>query len=328
MDLRPSAVRGLALAMAAYSLAAAAVWVWRAGIRGASVAAVILHVAVAAVLLGFVLRRGRFDPSACPRGALLVPWVLWLAAWTEIGWLFAAAPPRYHDGAIGALDLAVFGAHLNLTLPVLWSGPWWREAMTAAYLSYYALILGPPLWLARAGRREAYWRHTSGLIGTYLVAFTIYLLLPVQGPRDIAIANLAADGLATVGFLPRIMEAIFRAGDSSGTAFPSSHCAGAVAAALLCRRYFPARLARLTALWAGLIVVATVHTNNHYAIDSLAGVALAVSLHAVSSFSTKEVHHAERAGHRSHRIHRSPPRRAVDERRNQTAGPGAGYPQA
>ncbi len=93
--------------------------------------------------------------------------------------------------------------------------------------------------------------------------------------------------MEAVGFLPKIMEALFRTGDSVGTAFPSSHCAGAVAAALLSRGHFRPRTAHLMALWAGLIVVATIHTNNHYAIDSLAGCLLALLIHA------KEVRHAD-----------------------------------
>ena len=73
------------------------------------------------------------------------------------------------------------------------------------------------------------------------------------------------------------MQAFFAAGDSLGTAFPSSHCAASVAAALLVRRHFGNRAGVVAGVWAGMIVMSTIYTNNHYGIDALAGVLLALT---------------------------------------------------
>jgi len=317
MDLKLKNARGLGLALAAYSLFAGGVWVWRDGATAALIAGA-AHLLIAVGLVTQCYPRSPTFGRRCAPWILLLPWVLWLLAWSEIGWLYAVAPPQFHDGAICGLDLAIFSTHLNLSLPQLWDGALWREIMTAIYLSYYLLIIGPPLWLAVAGRRDAYWRHTSGLILTYLGAFAIYLVWPVQGPRDAALLANSAGGMEAVGVLPKIMEALFRTGDSTGTAFPSSHCAGAVAAALLSRGHFRPRTSRLMALWAGLIVVATIHTNNHYAIDSLAGCVLALLIYA------KEARHAEDSGYWCHRFHRPSSRIPSPQRGPQAPRAGAG----
>jgi hypothetical protein len=309
---------------------------WRSGANTAGIVALVLH-----LLLAGGLAAGRRGPARAaqprrPRWAMLLPWALWLLAWTEIGWLYAAAPARYFDHAIGRLDLAVFGTHWNLELSRLWSGAVWREAMTAVYLSYYFLVLGPPAWLAWTGRRDAFWRHTSGLVMTYLGAFAIYLCLPVLGPRDFGLASGVATTAGSGSLLSRLMEVLFAAGDSVGTAFPSSHCAGAVGAAILCQGVFRPAVARTIAVWAALIVVATVHTNNHYAIDSLAGCVLAglVSaarrqharnrFRALQSRPTKEACHAEVPGHRRHRLYRTPSRVPACPGRSAAPRDGAG----
>jgi len=67
-------------------------------------------------------------------------------------------------------------------------------------------------------------------------------------------------------------------GDSMGTAFPSSHVAGSLTAAWAGWRWFSRPTAMLLALEAAGVVVATVYTQNHYAIDVLAGILWAVLL--------------------------------------------------
>jgi membrane-associated phospholipid phosphatase len=110
-------------------------------------------------------------------------------------------------------------------------------------------------------------------MSTYLACFLVYLLMPVLGPREV---TAAAGGGTTVagGVFGSAINAFFAAGDSLGTAFPSSHCAASVAAAVLVGRHFDRTTGRLALTWAGFIVISTIYTNNHYAVDALAGVTL------------------------------------------------------
>ncbi len=297
MDLRLSRWNSLSLLFAVYSIVAGLAWLVKGGTTPVALLAVGGHFALAGVLV--IVFKNINPDFQFPRIVILVPWIFWVLAWSEIGWIYEIFPPVYFDQAIIQLDLAVFGNHLNETLPGWWSGGILREFFTGIYLSYYLLILGPPVVLAFRRRWTTLLDHTFGLMLTYLACFAIYLILPVQGPRDMA---LAAGGLAAeefAGFFPQIMDALFRSGDSLGTAFPSSHCAGATASALLCRRFFSGRIGIVCGIWATLIVISTIHTNNHYAIDAVAGISLAALAHF------KEAHRETHTHHRSNRIYRA-----------------------
>jgi membrane-associated phospholipid phosphatase len=272
MDLKNGRPGVEALFMA-YNVILAGVWVMRAAQEPVTPFMVFLHVGLA--FLFIEVRRPGTDAPAYHRFLSgFYPFVIWGLAWIEIGWLYNLTQPVVHDGSISAIDLAMFGTHLNEDLAVL--APWGhvRNLMGFSYLSYYLLILGPIALLALRKRARQLEYHTLVLMGTYLACFVVYLVMPVVGPRDIADAAGSAAPVVGGLFGP-VMQALFAAGDSLGTAFPSSHCAASVASAILVRRHFGAAAGGWAGLWAGFIVVSTVYTNNHYFIDAVAGVALA-----------------------------------------------------
>ena len=273
MDIR-NEKPGIEILLMAYNVILAGVWVLRAGQESVTPFMVFLHVGLAFLLLELP-RIGTETRLPLRILGRVYPYLMWTLAWSEIGWLYGLTLPLVHDGSIKALDLAFLGFHLNEVMSSFLSWTWLRNIMGLSYLSYYLLILGPPAALALRRREKDLEYHTFGLISTYLVCFVIYLALPVLGPRDLAHATgETAQGVG--GLFGPIINAFFEAGDSLGTAFPSSHCAGSVAAALLVRRHFSRTTGLIASVWAGFIVVSTVYTNNHYAIDAVAGVATAV----------------------------------------------------
>jgi len=265
---------GIEILFMAYNVILAGVWVLRAGQESVTPIMVLLHVGLAFLLLELP-RVGSETRLSVRILARIYPFLMWTLAWSEIGWLYGLTLPVVHDGSIMALDLALMGFHLNEELSSSFSWAWLRNIMGFSYLSYYLLILGPPVALALRRRERELEYHTFGLLATYLVCFVIYLVLPVLGPRDLAHSTGdLAQGVG--GLFGPVINAFFEAGDSLGTAFPSSHCAGSVAAAILVRRHFNRTMGLIATIWAGFIVVSTVYTNNHYAIDAVAGVATAV----------------------------------------------------
>ena len=263
MDLNRSRT-GLARLFGGYSLVTGLVWILRDPGTVWVLPMVGLHLSLGVLFLNGGPRRGIVPLS----------WGLWLLAWTEIGWLYRLTGPAVHDGALVRAELALLGSHPHEVLSHVM--PWApvAQAMGAAYLSYYLLILGPVAVLVARGRVRDLAAHTLGLMTVYLTCFATYLVLPVLGPR----ASQVVRGEPTPeggGVVADIMHGLFAAGDSLGTAFPSSHCAASVAAALLVFRHFGSRAGRVAGVWAGMIVVSTVYTGNHYALDALAGVALA-----------------------------------------------------
>ncbi len=75
-------------------------------------------------------------------------------------------------------------------------------------------------------------------------------------------------------------------------AFPSGHAAVALASAVACGRAFP-RLAAPFALWAGAVVFSTVYIRVHYAVDVVAGAALAALAFALAGRLSRAIGGAE-----------------------------------
>lgn len=205
--------------------------------------------------------------------------LLWVAAfWSEFGLRHDLMAVPVNDAVVAGWDLALFGAHLNWTWVA--AMPWvpLSETFQAAYFSYYLMLAALPLALLAA--RDAAGRHEVVLrvALTYLGCFLIYSYFPVVGPRE----NWpVAQGDLTTGFFYQVNLAIRVAGDSLGTAFPSSHTAGAVTFAWVAWRTAPAAVAWVVTVLAGLIAAATVYTQNHFAIDTLAGIVVAVALQSL-----------------------------------------------
>jgi len=263
------------LVFAAYSVILGGVWLFATETSVTSQILFALHLGVAWILLQL--------PAPDTRESVLrkilhhgYPYILWILAWTEIGWLHRLNAPTGHDAGVLALDLSLFGVHWHDRWPEIMPWPGLGETLQLAYLSYYLLILGPPVALALARRRETFDRLTLVLMTTYLACFLVYLVYPVFGPRALAVSAGAAIPPGEGGVIASLVEALRRAGDSPGTAFPSSHCAGVTAMALSAQRCFAPTTGRLLAVWAALVVVSTVYTRNHYALDATAGVAVAV----------------------------------------------------
>jgi membrane-associated phospholipid phosphatase len=201
--------------------------------------------------------------------------VRWLHRWLPmiaLPWLYAAAGELRHlvvgrdfDPLVAGWDAALF------------PGAWYRvgerlpdlalELAHAAYASYYLLLFVPALVAERRRPREVE-RGLFWIVVTLLVHYAANFAFPVSGPLhgDSARAGFGERGWL---FVPA-MDAVYRAFDRGGLAFPSTHVAAALVAAAFAGRLFPARRA-LFALWFAAIAVSTVVCGYHYPVDVLAG---------------------------------------------------------
>ncbi len=209
----------------------------------------------------------------------LYPLVLLLAYWPELDLLHEALLVGSFDNYIVALDQHAFGTHLHTiwmpAMPYLWLS----ELMYFMYFAYYALIFLPPIVVAVQGRRAAVRDMAFRLMVTYLGCYVIYVAFPVYGPHFL-MEPFA--GPHTDGFFYQLVERAHEAGDSRGTAFPSSHVAGGVTIAYLAWRWFSRPVALLMSLEATGILLSTVYTQNHYAIDAVAGVLWGLGLQVIA----------------------------------------------
>lgn len=141
-----------------------------------------------------------------------------------------------------------------------------------AYASLFVLF---PLSAHLARTRRDLLRFAWGIGALCLVAFPIFLLLPVAGPRPgVAVESALYQGLVAV--------------DAPGNAFPSLHAAFTVFCAAFAWRVraagVPRAVRRLAGVgllaWTAAILFATLAIKQHWAVDVLAGAALGAGAHA------------------------------------------------
>ncbi len=178
--------------------------------------------------------------------------------------------------AMVALDLAIFGAH-----PTVWIERWHTPLLTELVcffnLSYYLIPFLFVVPLVLWGRRTDAFAGASIALFTYVVNFTLFLLLPAIGPRMVP----EIETLRTATFHgggPFAWAMLMVQGDHGavrGAAFPSVHVSTSVVWAMAAWRY-ERRLAWMTWPLALGTAFSTVYLGFHHAIDPLAGMLLAV----------------------------------------------------
>jgi membrane-associated phospholipid phosphatase len=174
---------------------------------------------------------------------------------------------RYFDSVILAADRAIFGTQpsvaLSRALPYLALS----EPLHAAYLSYYAIIYGPPLALYALGRRGDFRRLVFPLMLTVFVHYLFFVYFPVSGPRYLF---PPPGGELARGPVYRLAHHLLQGGSSRGAAFPSSHVAVSTAQTILCFRFLP-RVGPLVAIAAAGLAFGAVYAGFHYATDAMVG---------------------------------------------------------
>ncbi|HSM07912.1 MAG TPA: phosphatase PAP2 family protein [Gemmatimonadota bacterium] len=197
--------------------------------------------------------------------------------WLELDPLIRTLHVDTWDGVIMALDRLVFGIHLDRVWIRAMPQRWFSELMYFSYWVYLPLIFLPPVAMALRRNPDGFRDVTLRLLATYLGCFVVYILMPTAGPKVFGLPfHASASGGTFFGLVTRAHET----GNVFGAAFPSSHVAGAVTVAWLGWRWFGRGVAALLTIQALGVVMSTVYTQNHYAIDSLVGVAFALAIQA------------------------------------------------
>jgi membrane-associated phospholipid phosphatase len=192
--------------------------------------------------------------------------------------VIVAVNPRRWDAFFAALD--------DRHLPALVAA--WRtvagrpDALTdlvyAAYVSYYLL----PVVVALAVRARAsgsYEATAFPIVLSFWLSFLGYFLFPTEGPR---LPRSAEAALLGGGAFSDGVRAFLHAAEATRLdAFPSGHTAVSIVSAAAGARVLRRWTAPLLA-WAAAIVFATVYIHVHYAVDVVAGAALAAAVLAAA----------------------------------------------
>jgi membrane-associated phospholipid phosphatase len=225
--------------------------------------------ALAAVVSAVLAPRARRGPPLGRFLAEFYPLVLAVAFYTHVGLVNSEAGIA-HDALVQGWEEAIFGGQLSVEWIRAFPAPGWSSLLHGAYLSYY-VILTAPLGLWATGRRAAARDALLLMMATFYVCYALFLAFPVAGPRYFF---PPAANAATAVPLARLTHRLLEGGSAWGTAFPSSHVAVALVAAVAAwRGWRPLGFVLVPA--SVLLALGTVYGQLHYGVDALAGALLA-----------------------------------------------------
>jgi len=255
--------RGIAVALAIY-LAAGLFPLWRDARSTGALLPIATHLAMLAYVVLLLVVRGAARRPALDWLVLTIGPLMYV----ELRWIIAGVGLPHHDATVVSWERVLFPTNPSATLAPRWHVPALSEVLHFAYASYYLLVYLPPIALYVTGKRDAFVKTVLALTIAYGACFIAYAVFPVDGPRYLVGPAAAPDGPVR-----RFVLALLERGSSRGTAFPSSHVAASLVAALCALRY-QRPVGLIVAPFVAALTVATVYGGFHYAVDALVGVIL------------------------------------------------------
>jgi membrane-associated phospholipid phosphatase len=241
---------------------------------------VAVHLAAAGALL--ILNRARPDAGILRVMRDWHPLALFPVLYKEVELLAPALGDWRLTAAIPAWESALFGGQPSLYLSERLAFVPLSEYLHFCYLSY-AIVIPAVAAYWYVSRREAAFGELLLLLSTVLLgSYLFFILLPVDSPYYLS--PRLGPPLAGHFFFDLVHEVSARGG-ARGGAFPSAHVSGAVVLSLVAWRH-QRRLAYLLVLITVSVMVATVYGRFHYALDTLAGAALAIAVVAAYRYGS------------------------------------------
>jgi 2-polyprenyl-3-methyl-5-hydroxy-6-metoxy-1,4-benzoquinol methylase/membrane-associated phospholipid phosphatase len=267
---------------------------WRA-VVGTSSSVIAGLLGLAALHSRWPSRGVRFlhDWAFAPVAYLIYAETHWVTGPLHLGWLA--------DDGLMAIDRALFGGN-----PIAWfarlSHPWLTEVAQVAYTLFYPLVVAVGVELYARRPKAQFQLFVFACASGFLTCYLGYLLVPAVGPRFTVydFASIERD-LPGVLFTPAL-----RAFVNVGGLVPTGVSREA-ALALAHRDVFPSghTLMTLVAIWwswrfglrvrwgitaiGTILVFATIYLRYHYAIDVLAGAAVAAACIALTPAVYRQV---------------------------------------
>ena len=220
------------------------------------------------------------------------PLLLLVPLYSSLDLLNGIEQVRVYDGVVRGWEETIFGGQVSQT--------WWQTSPSRflstlfhlSYFAYYLIIPLPLIWFALARDAASLRRSVLIIFATFLACYLWFILFPVAGPYY-EFPRPAA--WFTDNYFARLVYATLSTGSSYGAAFPSSHVAGTVAAAIsgwLGSR----RLGMILLVPTVLLTVGVVYAQMHYAVDALAGVLVGITVSVSLARLSHDRRLDERAG--------------------------------
>jgi membrane-associated phospholipid phosphatase len=212
----------------------------------------------------------------------IYPLLLLVGLYAELDVINGAGTVPVYDSVVQRWELALFGSQTAMTWWQSAPSRFWSTVLHAAYFSYYFIILAPALYFAVRRDLEAVSHFVLVVMTVFVLCYLVFLFFPVAGPYYLFPRPPAwfTDNLPA-----RVVYSTLATGSSYGAAFPSSHVAATVAAALAAYRG-SRTLGLALAIPTVLLTVGVVYCQMHYGIDAVAGLAVGAAV----AWSLRRVH--------------------------------------
>lgn len=200
------------------------------------------------------------------------PAPLILLAYREMGWIALPHTSTAFENYWVGLDRVLLDGGLRAAIESL--GPVLPNLLELSYLMVYAVPVVGLVVLYKVSARERIDDYMSILLFGTLTAYAMYPWFPSEPPRSV----FPDADLPVMSMLREWNLRIVGGYGIHTSVFPSGHSAAAFSAAFGLMRVLPERPAwgRGMMALAVLIAFATVYGRYHFAIDTVAGLALAV----------------------------------------------------
>jgi membrane-associated phospholipid phosphatase len=240
------------------------------------------HAGVTAAAVLLVFAAGRFPGRGWTVARDWYPLLFLPLAFRELHYLVHPINPVDWDFTLMAWDRALFGTAPTVALEG-WLHPLAVEFFMLCYASYYFLpvILGVVLY---AKRRDAAFREALALILMgFFTSYVGYFVIPACSPhvQELALGHARAwDAIPEAqgyGLAPLLRETILGLELEMRDAFPSGHTEVTLVVIVCAWRFSRPVFWSILGPGTGLIL-ATVYLRLHYAVDVLAGAALAAGV--------------------------------------------------
>jgi len=217
------------------------------------------------------LSRG--NPFLAAARDIIFPVIGVLVIFDSLGLIVHALNPRDIDYLLIRLDYRMFGGYPTIFCEK-YMNPFLTDILQVAYSTYYFIPIALGVVLRLKGKREAFEESLFLMLFCFYLSYVGYMLFPALGPRYVMqhLYDRHLDGFmvsAPIQNSLNLLEGIKR------DAFPSGHTAIALTVLFLAYRY-DRTLFRWILVPVLLLIPATVYCRYHYAVDVLAGIALAV----------------------------------------------------
>ena len=225
--------------------------------------------ALIAILVVLVTRRGLGRTGTLLRE--IYPLVLLGALYGALDILNSGRGTEVFDPMVMQWEATVFGGQISRDWWRSAGSPFWSTALHGAYLSYYVIIPLPPLYFAATNDQAALRRSVFLIMTAFILSYLFFVFFPVAGPYY---QFPRPTGEFVANPMARTVYGLLASGSSFGAAFPSSHVAATVAAAVAAWWGAP-RLGSALTLPTVLLTIGVVYTQMHYGVDAMAGLAVA-----------------------------------------------------